>query len=979
VNWSISWATSECDPPGSITMFPSQASRGIKRDVTPNSAKPPKDKLLPKISLAFFNRPKLTLVIWLALIGFGALSYTTLLKREGFPSVNIPLTIVNGTYFVGDSAKVDSQITKPITDLAVAQHNTSMVQSQSSGNFYNIVIQYKDGVDAHKAASELQQEVKAQVRLPSTATVKFNVPYFGVTGGDAKKIDDVISLYKATGGATTAELVAPAQKAVDYLNAHKPSLVKEFFLRNPYQTSVDPATGKPAQVQQSFDRYSVRTDDTTRSYTSVTIGVTGVDNVDVIKLDKQLEPLLANLHNQPGLESYAGAISASNAPQIQDEIHELQRVLLEGLIAVLVIGSIVIALRASFITVLAMATVILTTLGVLYLINYSLNVITLFALILGLSLIVDDTIIMTEAIDAVRRKSTDGREIILTAVRKISRAMVAATLTATLSFAPLLFVGGILGSFIRAIPVTIIAALLISLFVALVLIPFFARGLLLRPKQLGKKGVLEVAAGVEGRIASAIARPMIWAKGSTKRLFSVGITAVIVSLLFIFSAGLIFGKVTFNIFPATKDTNALSVGLTFKPGTTIAQAEQIARDADKLSATTLGSTFVNSTYYGMGSETQAMSVINIISYNQRSVTSPQLVKQLQQKFDTNFTEAVATVSQVDVGPPAAAFTVEIRTEDRSKGYQLANDVKSFMEHATLTRLSGTKAHFTNVTISNPNQYIRNNGQLSIDVTGNFNGTDTSTLVTLGQDAIKKEFTANKVKSYGLPASALAFNIGQESENQNSFKSLAIAFPIMLLVMYLLLFIEFRSLLQPLLIFIAIPFSLFGITLGLYLTHNAFSFFAALGFFALIGLSLKNTILLTDYANQSRRNGMGAVDSAVAALGERFRPLVATSLTAVVSLIPLAVTSPFWQGLAVVLIFGLLSSTLLVILVFPYYYLGGEYLRTHIRARSFFLWLIPTLVVAIALGKLVNGTLVPIVIFASLAATIISGRMARRHA
>ncbi|MCA9327446.1 efflux RND transporter permease subunit, partial [Candidatus Saccharibacteria bacterium] len=59
---------------------------------------------------------------------------------------------------------------------------------------------------------------------------------------------------------------------------------------------------------------------------------------------------------------------------------------------------------------------------------------------------------------------------------------------------------------------------------------------------------------------------------------------------------------------------------------------------------------------------------------------------------------------------------------------------------------------------------------------------------------------------------------------------------------------------------------------------------------------------------------------------RFRPLVATSLTAVVSLIPLALTSPFWQGLAVVLIFGLLSSTFLVVTVFPYYYLGGEFLR-----------------------------------------------------
>ncbi len=100
----------------------------------------------------------------------------------------------------------------------------------------------------------------------------------------------------------------------------------------------------------------------------------------------------------------------------------------------------------------------------------------------------------------------------------------------------------------------------------------------------------------------------------------------------------------------------------------------------------------------------------------------------------------------------------------------------------------------------------------------------------------------------------------------------------------------------------------------------------LGFFALIGLSIKNTILLTDFANQSRREGMNPVDAIHAALGERFRPLIATSLTAVVSLIPLAITSPFWEGLAVVLIFGLLSSTLLVVTVFPYYYLGAEFLR-----------------------------------------------------
>ena len=205
-------------------------------------------------------------------------------------------------------------------------------------------------------------------------------------------------------------------------------------------------------------------------------------------------------------------------------------------------------------------------------------------------------------------------------------------------------------------------------------------------------------------------------------------------------------------------------------------------------------------------------------------------------------------------------------------------------------------------------------------------------MTLAQAAIKDNFDESKVQSYGLAKDAIRFNIGQEQENQDSFKSLAVAFPILLVAIYLLLAVQFRSLLQPLLIFMAIPFSLFGITLGLYTTDNPFSFFAMLGFFALVGLSLKNSILLTDYANQLRRSGMPAVEAAVGALHERFRPLIATSLTAVVSLIPLALTSPFWEGLSIVLIGGLISSTFLVVTIFPYYYLGAEYLRIKVRRR-----------------------------------------------
>jgi multidrug efflux pump subunit AcrB len=182
----------------------------------------------------------------------------------------------------------------------------------------------------------------------------------------------------------------------------------------------------------------------------------------------------------------------------------------------------------------------------------------------------------------------------------------------------------------------------------------------------------------------------------------------------------------------------------------------------------------------------------------------------------------------------------------------------------------------------------------------------------------------------------------------------IAFPILLVAIFILLSIQFRSLLQPILIFLAIPFSLFGVTFGLHATKNPFSFFTMLGIFALMGLSIKNTILLTDYANQAQRQGARPVAAVAESIRERFRPLVATSIIAIASLIPLALSDPFWESLAFTLIFGLLSNTVLVITVFPYYYLGAELLRRHISRRSALSWLVASALTVFALLKLDFG-------------------------
>ena len=936
------------------------------------------DRLLPRLSLFIFNRSRTAAILWLCLTIFGVLCYTNLMRREGFPSINIPYSVVAGTYFVNSPAKVDGEVVKPISDIVLREGGSDVksVQSHAQASAYDVAIQYKEGANVGEISKRIERKIKDEKVLPKQASVKTVIPKIGFTQrGD----DAVISLYSKDKSVSTETLAKEGDKLAAYIKDKKLANVQDASLVDVFVKGKDAATGLQAQTQTNFDRYGVRINGQNSFYSSVSVGITQKKGSDVIKLDDELTKAVADYNAGPlAGTSYGATVSASSASDIKEEIGVLQKALLEGLIAVLIIGSIVIAIRASLITVISMLTVLAIAVGVLFVVGYTLNTITLFALILCLGLIVDDTIIMVEALDAARRRRTDARVVVQEATRKVSRAMVAATLTAAMSFAPLLFVGGILGGFIRAIPVTVITSLLVSLFVALVFIPFFAKYILLGKKQMGEKNVHEPVAGIEAKIARFIGRPMLWARNSKKRLFGVGIAAVLAGFIFIGAGGFLFQKVTFNIFPPSKDSNALSVNLTFDPDTTITQAEQIADQADAIVAKKLGDNFKQASYNTNATSQTAGMTINIIPYDKRDVTAPQLVAQLNTELKQNLHGAQAKVAQQDVGPPASAFTVRIETADRAKAMKLAKDLNKFLLNKELTRPSGTTTKITSTTISDSSTYTRSEGKLYVEVTANFDADDTTTLVTLAKDAVQKEFTANKIESYGLGKDVIKYDFGQEDENQDSFKTLALAFPVLLLAIFVLLAVQFRSLAQPLLIFMAIPFSLFGITLGLYLTDNAFSFFAMLGFFALIGLSLKNTILLTDYANQLRRQGYAAVDAAVEALGERFRPLVATSLTAVVSLIPLAITSPFWEGLTVVLIGGLLSSTLLVIFVFPYYYLGAEYLRVHISRRACLIWLGLTIAAAVVGGMAKMPVLMPAVSLLTLIVLTVLGKRRKRR-
>src|SRR5688572_26663159 len=93
-------------------------------------------KLLPRVSLFFFKRPRFTFLLWALVVGFGIASYTTFMQREGFPAVQAPLSLVNGTYLVNDPQKIDEQISKPISEIALKQDSVKSVTTYANASTF---------------------------------------------------------------------------------------------------------------------------------------------------------------------------------------------------------------------------------------------------------------------------------------------------------------------------------------------------------------------------------------------------------------------------------------------------------------------------------------------------------------------------------------------------------------------------------------------------------------------------------------------------------------------------------------------------------------------------------------------------------------------------------------------------------------------------------------------------------------------------
>ena len=870
-----------------------------------------KKTLLQRFSLFFFDHWRISLIAWVAVVCFGVLSYTVLLQRQGFPSVNLPFSTVTGAYFVNDAAKVDSDVAKPASQAIKTLPEVKTVNATSGANFVAMQIEYKEGTDAKKGSAKVQ-ETLGKLNLPPTAKLNYQSIDFSKYNN---KYDLLVSVY------------APATTDADILNKQAISVANQLKevtdvtsaeVIAQTETAVNPITGQAGTQQTSFDRTAVARGGDVTFYKSVSVGLTASADADVLRLYDDVSKELTSLD-----AGITAVVTGSTAESVNEQISSLQQNLLEGLIIVAIISLILISWRAGVATSLSMATVLLATIGALQLFGYSLNTITLFALILSLALIVDDATIMAEAIDASQKEGRSKRETVAYAVKRVARASTSGTLTTMLGFAPMLFIGGVLGGFIKALPITIIISLAFSLLVSLTLIPFMAGWLVLPSKIKSKQQRRNPVARLEKFISSKLAGAILWTSGRKRRQAGMAAASIGLVALSIVGSFYFFGKLKFDIFPPSKDGNEITVTLKFAPGTSVAQAEVITDQANSKIAKALGENGRRVSYLSAADGSSAVAQVSLVPYTERKTTAPQVKDALANEL-ANIKDATVKVTLVGAGGPTddQPFRVQITTDDPAQAASVSKELISYMQTTEVKRPNGTTARFTNPQASGQLTVDRKDGVRIFTVSAGFDADDTSALVTVAQTAVEEQFSDKK--------DILAFDFGNESNNQESFSSMIVAFPILIIAMFVLLAIQFRSLLQPLLIMLGIPFSLFGVAYGLYITNNSLSFFVMVGFFALIGIAVNTTIMLVDYANQGLAAGKSYTAAMASAVRHRFRPLLTTSSISVAALTPLAINDPFWQSLAVTLIFGLISSTFLVIVAFPYFWLVGEWLRLKAR-------------------------------------------------
>ena len=1018
---------------------------------------------MASLSSISINRPVLAMVFSLVIVLFGFIGFSYLGVRE-FPSVDPPVISVSTSYIGANSDVVESQITEPLEDAINGIAGIRTISSSSREGRSNISIEFELGVDLEAAANDVRDKVSGAVRnLPPDV----DPPVVSKADADSQAI---IYLTVMSGKRNLLELsriagiyfkerlqTIPGISSINVWGEQKYSMrlwmdpIKLAGLKltpsDVYQAvnreNVELPSGRIegqnteltvrtmgrlnsvddfnklivkedgdqvvrfqdigyAQLYAENDRTLMRRD----GVPGVAIAIVAQPGANNIEIADNLYKKLAQIEKDLP-EDITWVVSHDSTEFIRSSISEVQETIIIAFILVLFI--IFMFLRDWRTTLIPVVTIPISLIGtffVMYLLGFTINVLTMLGIVLAIGLVVDDAIVVLENIYTKVEDGNEPKEAARKGSVEIYFAVISTTIAVVAVFLPVIFLEGLTGRLFREFGLVVASAVAISSFVSLTLTPMMSSKLL--KKRTVQPWLYRKTEPFFNALTDAYASAL---SGFMKRRW-------LAFVIILVSIGSIYWllQIPSELAPLEdrsefRFTAQAPEGATFEYMDTYVNGmyEFVADEVPEV----LGVLSITSPSFGGsgGAANSGFLKVMLKDPSQRQRTQQQIVDDITPKA-RKFTGVRTFVSQSQtIGDRRGGFPVQIvvQAADIEK---LKAILPEFLERANESPMFtfvdlDLKFNKPEINVIINRDKARNLGVNVIDISqtlqlglsgsrfGNFimdgkqyqiigqvekknrnEPLDLKTLyvrnkrgdiiqldnlVTVEEQSSPPQlyrfnrYSSAKVSAQPAPGVALADGIkemeriasevlddtystelaGASREFSESSNSIYMAFLLALAIIYLVLAGQFESFKDPLIIMFTVPLALAGALLSIWYANQTMNIFSQIGIIMLIGLVTKNGILIVEFANQRKTQGLNVMDAVVGAAESRFRPIIMTSLSTILGILPIALAlgagSESRVSMGIAVIGGMLFATVLTLFVIPaiYSYFSGKEARVAI--------------------------------------------------
>jgi HAE1 family hydrophobic/amphiphilic exporter-1 len=761
--------------------------------------------------------------------------------------------------------------------------------------------------------------------------------------------------------------------------------------------------GQVATVRDGFAEltgFSVR-----NGHPNVGLSVTRSRDASTVSVADEVRALVAEI-NKTLPEGTKLEVTQDGGENAQDSLNNVIHALVFGAgLTIFVVYAFLNSWRSTLITALSLPTSVVAAFIAVWLCGFSLNFMSLLGLSLAIGVLIDDAIVVRENIVRHMEMGEDRRTAALRGTAEIGLAVAATTFSIVAVFVPVAFMPGVSGEWFRPFALTVVASVLVSLFISFTLDPMLSAfwGDPPRHHEAPKRGFSAVLARFNtwfDHQADRYGRVIAWALHHRRWMSLFAVASFVGAIVLQATVG-------GSSFLPVSDAGVLAVEVRTPSSSSLEYSrlklESAAALARTLPETKATNTYVNPgggrIYVDIGKSTERKRSATAVAAELRTLTA-RLVgaeyvvlddlnngaqKPVQVRFSgtdsrrllelTNeFMDKLRKVpGAVDVGlseqDPQAELKIEldrglantlgISVNDAAQALRVAFagvEVGDWVDPGGETRDVAVRLHpddrvdasnierlpiavsgtgmlvpleqIASVTMGRgPSQIQHANGKRMIAVSANVQGRSSGEVTA---DAVALARSLQFPPGYGIELA------GASKDQQVVFREMGIALVMGVALMYLILVMQFGSFTAPLPVMLSLPLSLIGVVVALLVTGGTLNLMSFIGVIMLMGLVAKNAILLLDAARVQEAEGVPREEALINAGRKRLRPILMTTFALIAGMLPVAIGvgegGEFYRPMAVAIIGGTITSTLLTLLVIPSFYDSIEIARDRAIAK-----------------------------------------------